>query len=588
VCAKVASFEEAGLDGFFATLFVANTVAEMVEQMRLFARYVLRPSLTCLEPSTCRRPVVGAGPVGLTAAAELRRRSVAVRCVDAAHHHNVSTKALGLQARTSYPYLLMLPQRYDKEILRHRLPRAGHRGRTRRGGGRVTAGSGGVDAVLRHGDGSEHVRADWIGADGARNSIRHQLGLSFEGARFVKSSPQRMCGSTGSYPPTSCSHSLNRRQLYRVLSDGRRRHRVAIAYNTAGPLQRDQARRGRAAIDAFGPIGARARESATDRGSSSTSARSRNSPLAAFSSPATPHVHSVVGAQGLNIGVQDAFNLAWKLAAVISDSAPTELLETYAAERHPAARRIVKGTRRAARMTLIRRRPRYSPAATSRRWYSVGRRSVAPSSALSQLDISYRTPGQAAVADQSVVTGDPRTDSPLRHFGVSAVAQRARHPAVRGDQARRLLALLFGRRQDIAAGLLADPPVTADFRSSAVRGAARRRGVCTTRLGEMKATMLVDVANTLRRKYRIRQRAMLLVRPDGYLALRFDEWSPGALRNPAAALAHSRPINPSGGSMTCTRRHGRRCWHCAAAPAPSSSVKRGTGRYRGAHRMPIP
>ena len=44
--------------------------------------------------------VVGAGPVGLTAAAELRRRGVAVRCVDAAHHHNVSTKPLGLQART--------------------------------------------------------------------------------------------------------------------------------------------------------------------------------------------------------------------------------------------------------------------------------------------------------------------------------------------------------------------------------------------------------------------------------------------------------------------------------------------------------
>jgi alkanesulfonate monooxygenase SsuD/methylene tetrahydromethanopterin reductase-like flavin-dependent oxidoreductase (luciferase family) len=41
VCAKVAAFEEAGLDGFFATLFVANTVDEMLEQMRLFARYVI-------------------------------------------------------------------------------------------------------------------------------------------------------------------------------------------------------------------------------------------------------------------------------------------------------------------------------------------------------------------------------------------------------------------------------------------------------------------------------------------------------------------------------------------------------------------
>ncbi len=41
VYAKVAAFKEAGLDGFYATLFVANTVDEMVEQMRLFARYVI-------------------------------------------------------------------------------------------------------------------------------------------------------------------------------------------------------------------------------------------------------------------------------------------------------------------------------------------------------------------------------------------------------------------------------------------------------------------------------------------------------------------------------------------------------------------
>ncbi|HET7667960.1 MAG TPA: hypothetical protein VFK56_18220, partial [Mycobacterium sp.] len=41
VCAKVEAFKNAGLDGFFATLFVANTVDEMLEQMRLFARYVI-------------------------------------------------------------------------------------------------------------------------------------------------------------------------------------------------------------------------------------------------------------------------------------------------------------------------------------------------------------------------------------------------------------------------------------------------------------------------------------------------------------------------------------------------------------------
>jgi hypothetical protein len=45
------------------------------------------------------------------------------------------------------------------------------------------------------------------------------------------------------------------------------------------------------------------------------------------------------------------------------------------------------------------------------------------------------------------------------------------------------------------------------------------------------APTLVDVGNTLRHKYRIGRRAMLLVRPDGYLALRHDEWAPAALRS---------------------------------------------------------
>lgn len=66
------------------------------------------------------------------------------------------------------------------------------------------------------------------------------------------------------------------------------------------------------------------------------------------------HIHSVVGAQGMNTGIADSFNLGWKLAAVIRGVARPELLETYAAERAPVADRLVKGTRRITRMTLLR------------------------------------------------------------------------------------------------------------------------------------------------------------------------------------------------------------------------------------------
>src|SRR5688572_28730227 len=56
------------------------------------------------------------------------------------------------------------------------------------------------------------------------------------------------------------------------------------------------------------------------------------------------HVHSPVGGQGLNTGVQDAVNLGWKLAQVVHGTAPESLLDTYHAERHPVAARVLKNT----------------------------------------------------------------------------------------------------------------------------------------------------------------------------------------------------------------------------------------------------
>jgi hypothetical protein len=56
------------------------------------------------------------------------------------------------------------------------------------------------------------------------------------------------------------------------------------------------------------------------------------------------HVHSPAGGQGLNLGVQDAVNLGWKLAQVVKGTSPASLLETYQAERHPVAARALKNT----------------------------------------------------------------------------------------------------------------------------------------------------------------------------------------------------------------------------------------------------
>ena len=56
------------------------------------------------------------------------------------------------------------------------------------------------------------------------------------------------------------------------------------------------------------------------------------------------HVHPPQGGQGLNIGVQDAVNLGWKLAQVVNETSPESLLDTYHAERHPVGARVLRNT----------------------------------------------------------------------------------------------------------------------------------------------------------------------------------------------------------------------------------------------------
>jgi 3-(3-hydroxy-phenyl)propionate hydroxylase len=56
------------------------------------------------------------------------------------------------------------------------------------------------------------------------------------------------------------------------------------------------------------------------------------------------HIHSPVGGQGISLGVQDAVNLGWKLAQVVKGISPDSLLDTYHAERHPVAARVLRNT----------------------------------------------------------------------------------------------------------------------------------------------------------------------------------------------------------------------------------------------------
>jgi hypothetical protein len=78
----------------------------------------------------------------------------------------------------------------------------------------------------------------------------------------------------------------------------------------------------------------------TDMTRQATSYRDRRVLLAGDAA----HVHYPAGGQGLNIGVQDAVNLGWKLAQVVNRTSPENLLDTYHAERHPVAARVLRNT----------------------------------------------------------------------------------------------------------------------------------------------------------------------------------------------------------------------------------------------------
>jgi 3-(3-hydroxy-phenyl)propionate hydroxylase len=130
------------------------------------------------------------------------------------------------------------------------------------------------------------------------------------------------------------------------------------------------------------------------------------------------HVHPPMGGQGLNIGVQDAVNLGWKLAQVVKRTSPDSLLDTYHAERHPVGARVLKNTM--AQVAL--RRPDDRSRALSdtvAEWLKMDEPRRRLAAEMSGLDVHYDLgPGHPLLGrrmpDLDLVT----TDGPLRVFSL--------------------------------------------------------------------------------------------------------------------------------------------------------------------------
>jgi 2-polyprenyl-6-methoxyphenol hydroxylase-like FAD-dependent oxidoreductase len=198
----------------------------------------------------------------------------------------------------------------------------------------------GVDVEIADG---ESLRADYlVGCDGGRSLIRKAAGIEFPGwdpsvSSLIAEVEMGEEPELGIRRDDRGQHGMGR------LEDGRVRAVVSERYagQSGEPTLRDLSE---ALVAVWG----------TDFGVHSPTWISRFTDMtrqaAAYREGRVllagdaAHVHYPVGGQGLNIGVQDAVNLGWKLAQVIRGTSPESLLDTYEAERHPVAARVLQNT----------------------------------------------------------------------------------------------------------------------------------------------------------------------------------------------------------------------------------------------------
>jgi 3-(3-hydroxy-phenyl)propionate hydroxylase len=198
----------------------------------------------------------------------------------------------------------------------------------------------GVDVELAHG---ESLRAEYlVGCDGGRSLIRKAAGIDFAGWDPSISSLLAEV-EVSEEPEWGIRHDDNGTQAIGRLDDGRARLVVSQRYaGQAGePTLRDLSE---ALVAVWG----------TDYGVHNPTWISRFTDLTRQAASYregrvllagdAAHVHYPVGGQGLNVGVQDAVNLGWKLAQVVHGTSPDSLLDTYQSERHPVAARVLQNT----------------------------------------------------------------------------------------------------------------------------------------------------------------------------------------------------------------------------------------------------
>lgn len=266
------------------------------------------------------------------------------------------------------------------------------------------------------------IECRWLcGCDGASSVVRHAVGVSFGGATYEHRFYLADCRVDGPIPDDGGTFCPGRRSLVGFIGmAGERRFRVIgkmpaglgaaepIPFETIASLAR---RASGLPIELSDPRWTsvyRLHHRGVDRLRAGRSGR-------VFLLGDAAHVHSPVGGQGMNTGIQDASNLAWKLALVIAGRAGDALLDTYDDERMPVVRTLLRTTDRMfSFITTERRVPALIRAACLGRIVSCMTRLRAVRErafrAVSQIGIGYR---RGALAGWARADGaDPRSPAP--------------------------------------------------------------------------------------------------------------------------------------------------------------------------------
>jgi 2-polyprenyl-6-methoxyphenol hydroxylase-like FAD-dependent oxidoreductase len=210
----------------------------------------------------------------------------------------------------------------------------------------------GVDIELSDG---ESLRADYlVGCDGGRSVVRKAAGIGFPGSDPTTSSLIAEAEfdeepELGIRHDALGTHAFGREEYEirdgEVVFSDHGPVRVMVTEEHVGPTTEPTLRDLSEALIAVYGTDYGIHDPAwlsrfTDMSRQAAAYRDRRVLLAGDAA----HVHYPVGGQGLNIGVQDAVNLGWKLAQVVKQTSPESLLDTYHAERHPVAARVLRNT----------------------------------------------------------------------------------------------------------------------------------------------------------------------------------------------------------------------------------------------------